>query len=303
MNVQKWELEDSDKPWTFEINSREPVSAEECGTEIIVTNLHEEVRTRLIDGTMGGQIRDLVSRTYAYYLAKFVEICINGAKVEGADFTIGAQYSSDEFKFNDVSCVVTAGLGVPQGGAYRDKSAGWHVLCNGRMVIFADKSPLTGWGSGVGLPVFQPKHRPFVGIVFFVSADPEQLPWTTTKSGINEDSLLWQSAKRQMSVVGRAVVSYLDSRYTDEGTDITSKDLQEATGGQRVSILSAVVASKQTFVPPERPQSQTTKIQYDARIDEIKKIAIHLKRPSMSGSEVGRHTFQYFLRNEVGEGE
>jgi hypothetical protein len=160
---------------------------------------------------------------------------------------------------------------------------------------------LTGWSTpGTGLPIFQPKHRPFVGVVFFVSEDPEKLPWTTTKSGINEDSAIWQEAKRRMIVVGRGVISFLDGRYRDEGTEVAAADLREAAQA-RVSILSTAISTQKTFEPPRTPQPETVRIQYEAKVADIRRIAEHIGRPNMSGSEVGRHTFSFFLRNEVGE--
>jgi hypothetical protein len=229
---------------------------------------------------------------------KFVNIFVNEEKIEGVKVEIGSNHASDAFSVNDVTCAITAGIGAPQGGSFRDRSAGWFVFCNGRTVIFADKGPLTGWG-GPGMPIFQPKHRPFLGTVFFVSVDPEQLPWTTTKSGINEDSAIWQEAKRHIATVGRAVITYLDSRYSDEGTEIASDDLDEAAG-ERVSVISAAVSKSRTFEPPKRSPPATTRIQYDAKVKDIKRIAEYLGRPGMGGADVGRHTFNYFLRNEVG---
>ena len=299
LNVAKWER-DSSQPWTFAISPREPAPREACGTSIVVTELYDEVKRRIDDGVFEGQLREIIARTYAYYLAKFVFISLNGKPVDGVSIEVGSNHTSETFASDGVSCAITAGIGVPQAGAFRDRSSGWFVFCNGRAVVSADKSPLTGWG-GAGLPIFQPKHRPFLGTVFFVSEDVEQLPWTTTKSAINEDSALWQLAKRHMIGVGRVVVSFLDGRYTDEGTEIASKELQQVSGSERVSVLSAAVSSAKSFTPPQTPASSTTRIQYDARISEVKKIAQYLKRPSMSGSDVGRHTFQHFLRNEVGE--
>lgn len=299
LDVSEW-AKDEAPQWTFGISPRPPAEPDSCGTSIIVSELYEDVRRRLEDGLFEGQLRDLISRTYSYYLAKFVTIKVNGERVEGVNIELGSNHASEFFTFDEVTCAITAGIGIPQAERFRDRTSGWFVFCNGRAVIFADKTPLTGWG-GAGLPIFQPKHRPFLGTVFFVATDPEKLPWTTTKSAINEDSALWQTAKRHMATVGRLVVSFLDGRYTDEGTEVASKELQEAAGTERVSVLSAAVSSKRSFQPPKRPRSETTRIQYDARTEDIKSIADYLKRPGMSGSDVGRHTFNYFLRNEVGQ--
>lgn len=299
LDVAKWAAM-SKQPWTFSITPREPVPANQAGTSIVVTEMYEEVKRRISDGVFEGQLRDAIARTYAYYLAKLVTIRVNERSIDGIGIDLGSNHGSSSFEFGAVTCAISAGIGVPQAGAFRDRSSGWFVFCNGRAVISADKTPLTGWGGG-GLPIFQPKHRPFLGTVFFVSEDPEQLPWTTTKASINEDSAIWQMAKREMASLGRVVVSFLDGRYTDEGTEIASKDLQDASGESRVSVLSAAVAKPQSFKAPKAVENPTTRIQYDARVVDVKRIAKHLKKPYMSGSDVGRHTFHYFLRNEVGE--
>lgn len=298
LNVAEW-AKLTKQPWTFDITPCQPAKDEETGTKIIVKDLYDDTTRRLSDGIFLGQLKEAIGRTYAFYLSKFVNIYVNDEKIEGVSIEIGSNHASDEFTAGDVSCAITAGIGTPQGGGFRDRSSGWFVFCNGRTVISADKSPLTGWG-GSGLPIFQPKHRPFLGTVFFVSTDAEKLPWTTTKSGINEDSAIWQEAKRHMTTVGRVVVSFLDGRYTDEGTEVASADLQEAAGS-RVSVMTAAVSQKRAFDPPKRPPPQNMRIQYDVKVAEVKRIEEYLGRPGMGGAEVGRHTFHYFLRNEVGE--
>lgn len=103
-----------------------------------------------------------------------------------------------------------------------------------------------------------------------------------------------------MIVVGRDLISFLDGRYSDEGTEVAAADLRDAAKA-RVSVLSTAVASQRSFSPPQATKPETVRIQYDARVSDIQKIAEHLRKPGMSGSEVGRHTFFFFLRNEVGE--
>ena len=116
----------------------------------------------------------------------------------------------------------------------------------------------------------------------------------------NEDSEIWQKAKRHMVVVGRSVTSFLDGRYTDEGTEIAQKELTEATK-ERIDAMTASVAKKKTFRQPKKPQKATIRIQYEEKVEHVKKISEYLSQPGMSASDVGRHTFQFFLRNEVGE--
>jgi hypothetical protein len=229
--VSEW-VKPSPGPWTFPITTRDPVAPAATGTRIEVKTLYVEVKLRLQDGVFKGQLREAISRTYAFYMERFVEIYVDGDKVEPFSFDIGQNHVSETLNLDGVSCAITAGLGIPVNGAYRERTSGWFIFCNGRAVISADKSLLTGWGiPGTGLPSYQPKHRPFTGTVFFVSERADRLPWTTTKAGINEDSVVWQEAKRAMASQGRVVISFLDKRYNDEGTEIASADLQEAAGG------------------------------------------------------------------------
>jgi hypothetical protein len=297
MDVAEWASKGKAEEWKIPISPRPPVKPGKCGTTITVTELYDDIKRRLADGVFEGQLRDAVARTYAYYMTKFVTIHISCKVVEPVEIAIGSNHYSDSFELDGVSCAITAGIGIPRGGQFRDSSSGWFVFCNGRAVISADKSPLTGWG-GSG-QIFQPKHRPFVGTVFFASENAEQLPWTTTKAAINEDSAIWQLAKRNMHAVSQPVIAYLNNRYTDEGTEVSNKELQEAAGEQ-TTMLAAAVSQKRSFTPPaKRVSPKKTRIQYDATENEIKSIAVYLKRPSMSGSAVGRYTFDYFLRNEV----
>ena len=297
LDVSEWS-KDKAPEWKFDLVSRRAAAAKDCGTRIEISGLHQDTKKRLSDGVFEGQLRETIGKTYAYFLTKFVRIFVNEEEIPPTSLGVGSNNSTDRFQVAGVTCTITAGLGTPEAGRYRDKGSGWFVFCNGRTVISADKSPMTGWNSG--LPIFQPKHRPFLGTVYFVSKHADKLPWDTTKSGINEDSEIWQEAKRLMIVVGRSVISFLDSRYTDEGTEIAQKELAEATK-DRIDAMKASVAGKKTFIQPKKPPRTETRIQYDAQIKDVRKISEYLLRPEMSGSDVGRYTFNFFLRNEVGE--
>lgn len=103
-----------------------------------------------------------------------------------------------------------------------------------------------------------------------------------------------------MVAVGRVVIGFLDKRYTDDGTEIAPSDLKAASG-ERVSVISAAVATARSFEPPKKPAPATTSIQYRVKIANLKKITSYLQKPGMGGSKVGRYTFNYFLKNEVGD--
>ena len=109
-------------------------------------------------------------------------------------------------------------------------------------------------------------------------------------------------AVRHRDEIGRAVVAFLDKRYADDGAEFKPMDLLDAAG-PKIGVLNAAVAKERDFKPPVKPAPTTMKIQYDAKTSAVRKIAAHLRRPGMTGSEVGRYTFSYFLKNEVGAEE
>ena len=299
LDVDEW-ARDTELPWKFDLSARPPTQPIDCGTTIEMSNLHPAIGKRLEDGVFLDDLRHAIGNTYAYFLAKFVRTFVNDVAIAPTQLRVGTNRATDRFEENEVTCTITAGLGTSEGGHYRDKGSGWFVFCNGRSLISADKTTLTGWNNN-GLPIFQPKHRPFLGTVYFVSKYADRLPWDTTKSRINEDSEVWQIARRRMVSVGRPVTTFLESRYSDAGSDTADKDLRNVAN-ERLDAIRASVGPKQLFsAPTRRTRKTTTRIQYDAQKTHVKMIADYLDRSGMSGSDVGRYTFDFFFRNEVEE--
>jgi hypothetical protein len=300
LDVAKWER-DSRQPWTLPIQGY--ISKTDAyGTKIYIRDLRADVKTRITDALFENQLKKRISESYVYFLDRVVTARVNNDNVHPVSLDMGENFASDSFGRDAVSCSIIAGLGRPKDGRFLAENSGWFIFCNGRAVAFADKSNLTGWGSL--LPTFQPKHRPFLGLVFFVSDYPERLPWATTKSSINEESLIWQEAKRRMADVGRQVTSFLDRRYSEGGTDISSADLNEVSGAD-LSAFTAVAAGKRNFKASskkaqEKAPEETT-IQFKAKISDVEKIKTYLGNRNMSNGDVGRYTFDYFLKNEAGE--
>lgn len=297
LNVDAWQKKKQAK-WQFPISARSTKLAKGIyGTEIRVKDLYPDIRNRLTDERFEGDLIDRISETYSYFLDRIVRVEVNGTHVEGFPLEIGSNQAEESFVIDDVGCTVLAGISRLKGQFYRAEDAGWYIYCNGRAVAVADKSELTGWG--VFLPAFQPKHRPFLGVVFFASAHLESLPWTTTKASINEESAVWQAALRRMASVAKPVVNALDRRYTNEGTEVSTKELDEFAG-RPVSALSSITGTARAFAAP-KPRRTTTSIQYNVKITERDQVREYLGDRSMSNSEIGRFTFEHYLTNVVGD--
>lgn len=102
--------------------------------------------------------------------------------------------------------------------------AGWTIMCNDRVVVYADTGRLTGWGDG--LPKFHYQFNNLVGIVMFESNDADKLPVTTTKRGIDASSDVFLRIRNKMISAMKHFVSYTNKWKNDrevEKREILSK--------------------------------------------------------------------------------
>lgn len=295
LKVSDWE-KDGTQPWRFEIETRDPKAA--GSTSLKVTELHPSVLSRIGNPVFLTDIRTRIARAYSFFLARIVRIFVNGEPVTADQAAISEYKATESAEFDGVSVAITAGIGSPKDGKYSSDTSGWSVYCNGRAVISFDKSPLTGWGVDGYLPSFQPKHRPFVGIVFFTSDNPELLPWTTTKLGVNPDNVVWQRALQRMADVGRQVTKFLDNRYSEEGTSISMDELAEAVG-PATAVIPAIATRPQVFQQPRVRTPKEPSIQYKVDRKKLQAVKDAIGTPWMSNGDAGKYTFDYFYKNEV----
>lgn len=156
---------------------------EEPGTLVSIRRLNPPVQTLLNAGTLEPWLRDAVSKAYAFFLGKHVDVYVNGDAVKPLEIPFGESKrvvaGRDEFDHDGVHVEIYATIAGRGPDRWTVPRAGWYVVCNGRLVVVADKTELTGWGSE-DLPLFHTKYTGFIGIVSFHSADPLSLPWRTT---------------------------------------------------------------------------------------------------------------------------
>lgn len=305
IDVEEWAKDDTN--WEFSLEPLPPAeSLASSGTTIKITQLNEEVLLRLQAGGFRQRLSDALSTTYALFLERFLTISLDGKAIDPSPFPIAG--SADlppghkTLEWDDVKLELFTGLGARDDDEWARRRAGWYVLCNGRVVVTADKTELTGWG--LFGPTFHTKYRGFVGVAFFFSQDPTSLPWTTTKRGINIESRVYQLARKEMALVSRPVISFLNKMYPTEATEeIPERELAEKIRKIPVDELAATLP--EPFKSPDttevRKRRESVSVQYPALWADINRIKKHLTKPNWSASRVGRHTFEYFLRMELPE--
>lgn len=312
VSVDDWERQsDWHFPWAkFESKA---VSTKNPGTEIIVNRLRPEVATKFGTDNFERTIIGLIKSKHRQFIAQGLSISVNRKHVDATDlnFLISADGALkpgvEEFNFSErgqktVSVRITVGI-----GASLPREAGWYVICNGRVIVEADRSRITGWGlmeeeSGrVYMPSFHNQFARFRGVVSFDSEDSSRLPWDTTKNGVDQDSAVWQAVFPRMMEMMRPVITFLNEldKDIDEHTSAESPMLNFLKSTQSVKIDN--LTQKASFTAPTRQSvakkgPRTVKIQYSRPMRDVDflKDALDLR----SASAVGEKTFDLIFKRQ-----
>ena len=130
-------------------------------------------------------------------------------------------------------------------GRRNPADAGWYVFCNGRMVLKADQSEITGWGEPnvERLPKYHNNYAWFRGCVFFDSEDSASLPWNTTKDGVDQDSGLYRTVKTEMVTMMTPVIQFLREVASEEDEEPLTEVLNNASQVSLTTLLGRVFRS------------------------------------------------------------
>jgi hypothetical protein len=300
LRVDDWAKE---KDWRVPIKFVDGANSEsQACTSITISELHEEVALRISGGGVPNNILDDAATTYPYFLNRCVRLRINATDVPPKDIALGESdgvvaAARENFSYDGVRVNLVATIAP---GQRTTEEAGWNILCNGRAVVRANKGDLTGWGSD--LASYQPKYRSFVGLASFESDQPLSLPWTTTKRDINRESAAFIHTRNLMVTMSKPILTFLNRQYP---SDVASEvgDIRDAVGGVK-AVSFREIASKPSagfaYTAPKKKEKKSDWVRFQASIASLDKIRRHLRRPSMSASEVGRHTLAHYLKTECG---
>lgn len=251
INVPDW-LSDSGVHWDFDIEEAEP--QREAGVTIRVHKLTEASQTAFINPRFIAILKQMISRDYAIYLHNGLNITINGDPVRGwgIEFRQSDEFSPMRTTFieniggEDVFIELLAGMVSepsddevpPEKFDQNIDRSGWYIGCNGRLVVSADKTSLSGWGTEKW-PQWHPQYAGFMGMILFSSKRPDLLPLTTTKRNVDESSVLFRRFRPAMRDVTKEWIKYTNSRKQSIGA---AKVKEKAT--QSVSVFEIKNAEK-----------------------------------------------------------
>jgi hypothetical protein len=301
INVAQWRQDEHNWRLPFEEVSdlSVPIPPERAGTMVVVEQLNAAVAARFSEATFVSDLLGLIGASYALFLRAGLKISVNGQEAEASLPSFAAQTITParrEFPWDDVSILILAGVAPPDGRS----DGGWYVFCNGRMVLQADKTSTTGWGEG-GSPQFHVgKHRRFLGYAYFRSEDVAHLPWRTTKQGVDTESMVYRAAVREMRLMARPVLDFLNGLYPSDVQPEGVFEREVLRRSEAVEIM-AIPRVETSFRITEvaRPRPTTQSIQYRRPIDVIQRIKDHLDEPRLAAGRIGELTFDYYVEHEL----
>lgn len=297
------------------------------GTTINVKRLLPEVATRFGDKAgFPAEFIQAVSQQYSLIIAKGFQVKVDGKPIralplqlrtvdlknyEGGiapfmysgtvdgvqvELSVGFyRHTPDEAELDDIS----------DNDEYSAEEAGWTVICNDRIVLYRDKTRLTGWGEA-GVPSFHNQFNAIAGVVHFRSNDASALPVNTTKRGIDPGSEVFLKVKDRMREGMKKFTS-----YTNKLKKLPQKRAEFFQGVASVEVRDLLIPARNTFVrtdrkltgkifDPELPPISTNDlktIRFSRPVTQVDTIAKKLlDNADATPGEVGEFCFDRVLR-------
>ncbi len=327
-----------DMNWDLPFELIEP-DLKENGTSIKITDLHPSIINAFSSpqSILHNSLVSKISHYYSYIIHKGFTVSINEVKVtpeplkllwDGANQIDGQNIAPYLYEMEKDGVEIKLAIGFYRptaseeevddemaGNRRTSETAGWTIVCNDRVVLYCDKTRLTGWGEEK-VPSYHPQFIAISGVVYFRSPDARKLPITTTKRGIDASSDIYLYVKDFMREGLKTFTSYTNKW---KGNHVEEK--QRAEKAQLVApselfaripddkwtkVKNKTSKSERKYIPslpvPEPQNGEVSKknIRFSRPLKEIKIVADYLFEDSdREPSEVGNECFEKILREAM----
>jgi Histidine kinase-, DNA gyrase B-, and HSP90-like ATPase len=315
------------------------------GTIIQITDIRDGIKEEFAaaDSTLSNSLSGKISCHYSYIIKKGFTVFVNDQEVLPSSFDLlweGADKIADANKnaiapylyqstYDGVSIELAVGFyrqmatagevdKETKGKRTSSENAGWTIICNDRVVVYRDKTRLTGWGEA-GVPNYHPQFISIVGTVHFRSSEPRKLPITTTKRGLDVSSDLYLYTKDFMREGLKMFTSYTNKwkdniaqekkimKKTQQvdpnlifGTVSTAAwtKTKKKASDKSVNVVDEKYYKPSLPVPPKvSPIEEGKSIKFSRKTEEVKLVAAYLfGDENRDVNEVGDRCFEMILK-------
>ncbi|MDC4910246.1 ATP-binding protein [Acinetobacter baumannii] len=301
VDVDQWKSDDKSTEWEFSYEL--DTSAAENSTKINVEGLYPQISKLLGEAEFENSLIRQISQSHFKCLRQGLRIFINNKRVKPYPITF---YDNDEISptviikdLDGVEVKIIAGI-----SERNFHKGGWYIVCNGRLVVAAEQSAVSGWDTD-DIRKYHPDAAFFRGIVEFNCQDSSKLPWTTTKTGIDTDNATYRKALIYMKDAMRQILSYLNNRVKEakylEEKRINDAPLVTAISNSKPKLVTNIQVPRALKIPKANLSAQPsreTRIQYLVDTDKYEKVSATLGIDQRNA--VGLKTFEYYYSYEVG---
>ena len=304
-NVSEWAAKKDD--WDFAFNMVEEGKKQrkslDRGTAITIKKLFKSVATDFCLNGFKDRLNRALTSAHQDAIGKGLNITLNGEPLHSSAVEL---LTSDELLpskktlsfgkgHDEVRVILHCGIANSS-----PTEAGWYVYCNGRLVLGADRDRITGWGDGIG--TYHNEYARFRGYVFFDADNSSLLPWTTTKSSVNQESPYYQATRNEMLIMMRPIISFLskvakEKKNVDEGepTPLETKIKESQAKPLSVETQDVLFKAPLRSIEP-KPAEKNNRISYSRPSVQVNKVKKVLGVKTLK--EVGEKTFDYYVNME-----
>jgi len=313
INVDDWLTE---KTWEFEyktnIKQRKIFGELQSGTVISIEKLHKNVKESFVSENERTRLKnELKLENTLNLLNKKIEIKLNNSILTPPFLSIISNekikpaYYTHSFE-NDVEVKILAGVSED----LKDEG-GWYVFFNNRLIIGPDTSKTTGWTGGKGkdkgdgVALYHDQYFRFRGYIFFNSQNPTYLPWTTTKTTVDDGSPLYKNVRQKMIDIMRPIMSFMNKVKQEKEKNNPEKNrkfniaLENSKPQNIFEILNEPEGLKHTFscsireFTPVKDGVRVSFLRPKEQVEKVKKFFDVSKN-----GDAGAFAFDYFYKKE-----
>lgn len=295
VDVAQWMRE---KDWDFQFDKAENgLQNTEVGTCITVENLNEEISLKFDNELFINSLIDYVQKYRTVEAENGLQIEINGITIDYRKEKLleSKDIQTYTHKIEDAEGTITIIAGITEKG--EPAKAGWYIYCNGRLVLYADKTSLSGWGDGSRS--YHNSLAEFRGYVYFESKNLLALPWNTTKTGVDTSNRLYILAKQKMVEAMSQIFKKIDEmKRKYDVTDLCELEFIKKAQERELTYSNvAQINQNRDFAISEVQKSEPmTTISFSKPTREVDKVKKNMGEKT--NKAVGIKLFDYYCEME-----
>lgn len=322
---RKWlddDTENSDNEWELEIERGR--ARKKHGVDVIIPTLRSDIKRSFSNIKFIEEVKSKISSHFGYIILRGFQIKVNGNEIKPNTLQLyyynGRKNNINPYDYvthkNGVRIRVTVGFYRPlprqeeidddQESSFSKSDAGISVICNDRVILPNDTTFRTGWGTRT-VPRFHNQFMAISGLISFVSNDANALPVSTTKSGIEMESEVYDHALTYCAE-GIKIFTAFTNKWKGQVSN-TAEFFEKAKPADPVLEMRLAESShgksvrkegsrfKPTLPTPNKPKKNERRISFSRPISEIDLVSEYLFNEVKGAREAGEVGIECFERS------